>query len=132
MATSFDISSLSKISAYYSSARALDFGNAYGLSNKDYQNRLVSANILRKSVQLVEDLENARARTNAFKSNTALQSSTVTPLEYAQKNLTASIREILNLRQKLGIETPANGIGKSEILQRLAGQTRGDLVNVSS
>ncbi|MCC6597640.1 MAG: hypothetical protein IT559_02485 [Alphaproteobacteria bacterium] len=39
----------------------LRFGNPYLGWNKDYQNHLISRNILAKAAQLVNDLEDARA-----------------------------------------------------------------------
>jgi hypothetical protein len=48
------------------SRNALKFSSAYGASNKDYLNQLVSRNILSKAAQLVNDLEDARASKITF------------------------------------------------------------------
>lgn len=56
------------LSLFGGNRNALKFSSAYFASHKDYQNHIVSRNILSKAAQLVNDLEDARAAQTTFQS----------------------------------------------------------------
>jgi hypothetical protein len=54
------------LSLFKGGRNALSSPLAYGVSNKDYMNHMISRNILSKAAQLVNDLEDARAAQRTF------------------------------------------------------------------
>ncbi len=127
------ITSLRSFTAYGGApSRALNFGSPYARSNKAYQNHLISENILRKATQLTEDLAAINTQTKAFQTNQTPKNKGFTPIEYAEQQLTNSIQAIRDLREKLGIETPAGTISKNDFLQTLANKDRGILLDTKS
>ena len=101
-------------------ARRLDFSIGSG-----------SKNLVSKATQLVEDLAviNARTHGGAFY---ASEKKGLTPVEFAEKQLTDSIRKIKSLRAQRGIETPPNAVTKNDILQAFLKDARGALLNKSA
>jgi hypothetical protein len=71
------LKNLQALTARYKSGLTLNVGRPQFMSNKDYQNRLVSENIFRKAVQLVNDLEffNRKSQTLSQPNKTAAPNS---------------------------------------------------------
>lgn len=112
----------------FAGVNLLDGGSPYSLSNKALQNRRINENILRKAAQLVSDLEHARSTpTTLGNLQSPKNSSGLTPVAYHEAQLQSSIDAILSLRQRLGIETPAFSLGRQEVLEKLLGDTNGQL-----
>lgn len=88
-----------------------------GESFKARQNRLVSENILRKSVQLVNDLEALRNG----KTLSAAPNTSGTQSDF----IAQSVKDILELRQKLGIKPDTAPTGTTPT-------TRGSLLDKNS
>jgi len=95
-------------------------------SYKDVQNFLVGENLVRKSAQLVQDLELIKQRESnpeAFAQLTEVS----TTSEAFDKRIEKSIEEIIDIRTSLGISKPA---GKDPIsLEDLLSPDKGTLIN---
>lgn len=125
--------SLRSQTAWSTTTRALDFGNSWTTSNKARRNQIIGENLLRKSAQLVEDIVSINAARKSLQSGaSSSQKSGLTPLEYAENQLTSSIRAILDLRAKLGIETPAGTLDKNTVLRAISGENKGTLFDTQS
>ena len=102
---------------------------AISTSFKDVQNFLVGENLVRKSAQLVQDLELIKQRKSnpeAFAQLTeAVASSSAS--EQLNNRIDQSIEEIIDIRTSLGITQPA---GKDPIsLENLLSPDKGTLVD---